>query len=93
MRYELAHLRERATNGRLVDFAVFNAKPRNNTSQERDALLRSLIYAARNAGLKVDAAGLVYEEHGQAKIWGDNFTRSFVENNGIPQMNRTLDVS
>ena len=92
MKYELAHLQGRNTQGQLINFVVFNAKSLNNTASARDQLLTQLMFAARSAGLAVDAGGLVYEEHGQLQCWGDNFTRSWVQNNGIPQMNNTLDV-
>lgn len=71
MRIEFAHLRELSTTGRYVDFAMFDAKPNNNTEAGRAALLSQLTIAAvRALDLKIDAAGLIYEGHGQTKSWG-----------------------
>lgn len=93
MRYELAHLQGKTVEGKTVNFVVFNAKPINNTASARDELLAALMLAARRAKLNVEAGGLIYEENGQLQCWGDNFTRSWIENNGIPSFNKTLDVS
>lgn len=92
MRIEFAHVRARATSGRDVNIAVFDAKPNNNTDTARRQLLNQLTFAARGNNLRVEASGLVYEEYGQLKAWGDQFVVDFLNKNGIPQMTYTLDM-
>lgn len=92
MKIKFSHLRERSTMGRYVDFAVFDAKPNSNTPSNRNALLTQLKFAARRNNLKVDAAGLVYEEHGRLQVWGDRFVVDYVSKVGVPPPTHTLDV-
>lgn len=90
MDIEFAHLREMSTVGRYVDFAVFDAKPNNNTPAGRNALLLQLTLKARLAGRKVDASALVYEENGEIKTWGDRFAVDYVSKVGVPTPTHTL---
>lgn len=93
MRIEFAHLRAPSTTGRYVDFAVFDAKPNNNTEAGRSALLAQLTLAAvRALDLKIDAAGLVYEEYGQIKTWGHPFVVDFLRKRGVPRSTHYLDM-
>lgn len=92
MRVEFAHLRERSTTGQVVDFAVFDAKPNNNTPSGRNALLTQLTFAAQRAGRKVDAAALVYEEHGQIKSWGHPFVLDYLSKVGVPGPTHWIEV-
>jgi hypothetical protein len=93
MRIEFAHYRELSTTGRYVSFAVFDAKPNNNTEAGRTALLAQLsLAAARALNLKIEAAGLVYEEYGQTKSWGHPFVVDYLQKNGLPAPNYYLDM-
>jgi hypothetical protein len=93
MRIEFAHLRELSTNGRYVDFAVFDAKSNNNTEAERTTLLTQLTLAAAHAlDLKIDAAGLAYVENGQLKYWGHPFVIDFLKKRGVPRPTHYLDL-
>ena len=93
MRIEFSHLREMSTTGRYVDFAIFNAKPNNNTESGRAALLAQLTIAAVQAlDLKIDVAGLIYSEHGQVKSWGHPFVVDFLNKRGIPRTTHYLDM-
>lgn len=92
MTIEFAHLREMSTVGRYVDFAVFDAKPHNNTPAARNALLLQLTVAARRAGRKVDASALVFEENGEIMAWGDRFAVDYVSKVGVPNPTHSLDI-
>lgn len=93
MRIEFSHLRELSTTGRYVDFAVFDAKPNNNTDAGRAALLSQLTLAAvRALNLKIDAAGLIYEESGQIRSWGHPFVVDFLKKRGVPRPTHYLDM-
>lgn len=87
LRIEFAHLRAQATNGQVVDFAIFHAEPTVNSDSARRASLNELVVAARQVGRKVDAAALVYEEGGYIKWWGDNFAVDWINKNGVPSPN------
>ena len=92
MNIEFAHLREMSTTGQYVDFAVFDAKPNSNTPAARNALLFQLTMAARQAGRKVDASALVYEENGEIMAWGDRFAVDYVSKVGVPAPTHSLSV-
>jgi hypothetical protein len=54
MRINLAHLRERATSGGWVNFAVFDAKSTSGTNLDNRILLSQLTSKARSKGLNPD---------------------------------------
>jgi hypothetical protein len=92
MRINFAHLKERSTTGRDVNFAVFDAKPTNNTPEERDQLLLDLILRARAMNLNVEVGALAYVEHGQSKYWGHEFVLDYLVDRGIPRMTHYVMV-
>jgi L-amino acid N-acyltransferase YncA len=87
---ELAHIRERTVNGYYIDFAVFNANAANHTDTGRSRLLSELAMRARNAGLKVDAAALAYEENGEIRFYGSKNVVNWLSESGVPFWNKTL---
>jgi hypothetical protein len=92
MRIEFAHLRRRSTTGQDIDFAVFDAKPNNNTPAGRDELLAQLTIAARSMDLNVEVAALMYEENRQIKTWGDPFVLDYLSKEGVPAPTHYLDM-
>jgi hypothetical protein len=92
MRIEFAHLQERSTTGRLVDFAIFHAKANNNTDSARNAWLSQLTFAARSIGRKVDVSALVYDEHGQIKTWGHPFVLDYLSKRGVPRPTHYVEM-
>jgi len=93
MRFEFAHVRAQSTTGHEVHFALFNAKPNISTDSERQKLLNALTLAAQGAGYRVDASGLVYEEHRQIFTFGDPFVLDYLKKNRIPAMTDWIDVA
>lgn len=91
MRIELAHLREQATTGQWVDFAVFFAKADEDSDDARDTWLSQLIYAANQAGFRVEAGALVYQQYNQTKYWGHPFVLDYLKKRGIPRPNRYIE--
>ncbi|MFN2494015.1 MAG: hypothetical protein ABR501_14155 [Pyrinomonadaceae bacterium] len=91
MRIELAHLQARSTTGQLVDFAAFFAKANNDNDQARAASLIDLKIAAGQAGLKVDAAALVYEPFNEVRWWGDAFVVDYINKRRVPEPNRYIE--
>lgn len=87
---ELAHIRERTVNGGHIDFAVFNADAASNTDEGRSRLLAQLTMRARNAGLRVNASALAYEEFGRIKFYGSRNVVDYLAKSGLPHWNRTL---
>jgi hypothetical protein len=92
MNVEFAHKREMSTLGREVNFAVFYAQANNDTDSSRHEWLSQLTFAARQAGRKVEAAALVYEQHGQIKWWGDPFVVDYINKAGVPSPTHTLSL-
>lgn len=91
MRIEFAHLQERLTTGKLVDFAVFHAKANQDSDLARQAWLGRLIIAARQVGRKVDVAALVYDQGNEIKWWGHPFVVDFIDKRGVPAPNRYVE--
>ena len=93
MRIELAYGKERSTTGQLVVFAVFFAEANNDTVETRAAWLLQLKIAAAQAGLKVEAGALVYEQFDEVRWWGDPFVVDFINKRGVPVPNRYIEFN
>lgn len=70
MKINFAHLRERATNGGDVNFAVFEARANSNSDTARAEVLADLTARAKNSGLRVDQSALAFAENGRIKFYG-----------------------
>jgi len=89
MQIKMAHLRERATNGGWINFAVFDAK---STTGENDTLLYQLTLSARASGLRVDQSALAFKSGGRIQFYGDKNLVSFLAKCGVPRWTHTVDV-
>lgn len=89
MKVNMAHLRERATSGGWINFAVFEAK---STTGENDALLYQLTQAARVAGLQVDQSALAYMSGGKTKFYGDKNLVNYLSKGWIPRWTHKIDL-
>lgn len=90
MQIEFAHIRERATNGSFIDFAVFNADATSKNDRDRSSLLRDLTMRARLQGLKVDKSALAFEEYDRVKFYGTPDLVDYLARNGVPCWTHTL---
>lgn len=91
MRIDYAHLQAPSTAG-VVDFAVFNANAVDRTDGGRALLLDRLTVMARQTGKKIDASGLIFEEHGQVRTYGDHFVVDYLSHMGIPAWTHWIDA-
>lgn len=89
MKINLAHLRERSTNGGWIDFIVFDAKSTTNNNEQ---LLAQLTSRARISGFKVDKSALAYDKNGRLEFYGTKDLVNFLINNGLPQWTHTMDT-
>lgn len=92
MRINLAHLRDRSTNGGDVNFAVFDANASNGTDHGRAQLLATLTTKARQSGLNVEIAALIYQEHGQLRTYGEPSVVRYLEARGVPRWTHTIEI-
>ena len=92
MRIKLAHLRDRSTSGGDVNFAIFDANASNGTDHGRAQLLAALTTKARQSGLRVEIAALVYQEHGELRTYGEPSVVHYVAARGIPRWTHTIDI-
>ena len=90
-RIDFSHLKELSTNGQYVSFAIFQAKPTQNSERAREELLAQLILDARGLGLRVESAAIVYDENGQIKTWGHEFALDYLSKRGIPRATHYLN--
>ncbi len=89
MRINMAHVRERASGGGWINFAVFDARSTNGSN---DALLAQLTYSARNSGLKVDQAALAYRSGGRIQFYGAKHLVDYLARMGLPRWTHTIDA-
>lgn len=92
MRINFAHLRERATSGVWVNFAVFEAKSTSGTNSDNRTLLSQLTSKAISTGLKIDQSALVFMQHGHIQFYGDQNLVNYLSSSGVPQWTHTIDV-
>lgn len=89
MKIRVAHLRERATTGGWINFAVFDAK---STNGDNDGLLYELTQSARAAGLQIDQSALAFKAGGRIQFYGDKNLVSYLSKVGVPRWTHQIDV-
>lgn len=89
MEIKFSHLRYPAINGKMINFAVFDAK---STTGHHADLLADLTFRARNSGLKIDQSALVFSQHGRIQFYGDRHLVDFLSKNWHPQWTHTLTI-
>lgn len=89
MKIKMAHLRERATNGGWIDFAVFDAR---STNGDNGGLLHQLTIAARGQGLKVDQSALAYSLGGRIQFFGSRSLVDYLAKKGLPSWTHSLHI-
>lgn len=87
MTIDLAHLRHQG-----IDFAVFAADARSGTDRGRDELLRDLVFAARQRGLKVDKAALAFRHGARVRFYGTPDLVRFLSSMGVPRWTHTITL-
>lgn len=92
MQINIAHLRERATNGGDINFVVFEARAASNTDAGRTACLADLTAKARNSGLRVDQSALAYLENGRIRFFGNENLVDYLSRRWIPHWTHKLSV-
>jgi len=92
MQVNFAHLRERATSGGWINFAVFEARSTSGNNSDNSTLLSQLVNKARAAGLKVDQSALACAQHGRIQFYGDQNLVNYLSSSGVPQWTHTTDV-
>lgn len=92
MQINFAHLRERATNGGDINFAVFEARANSNTDAARSIVLADLTTRARNSGLRVDQSALAYTENGRIKFFGSKNLVDYLSRGWSPRWTHKLSM-
>lgn len=92
MRINFAHIRERATTGEPIDYAVFDARSNSGTDHDNAMVLSDLTAKARGAGYKVDQSALAFAEHGRVKFYGTDTLIDHLSRRGLPQWTHYIDV-
>ncbi|WP_410480907.1 hypothetical protein ACJ70E_19270 [Pseudomonas plecoglossicida] len=89
MKFNMAHIRERAAGGGWIDFAVFDA---TSTIGDNDGVLHQLTMAARSMGLKIDQSALAYRLGSGVQVFGSPSLVSYLTQNGLPCWTHTITV-
>jgi hypothetical protein len=92
MQINFAHLRERATNGGDINFAVFEARANSNSDTARSEVLADLTVRARQSGLRVDQSALAFTENGRIKFYGTKNLVDYLSRGWIPHWTHKLSV-
>lgn len=92
MQINFAHLREPATNGGWIDFAVFDAHATSSTETANAQALAQLTAKARMAGYKIDQSALAFTENGRVKFYGSRSLVDFLSRSWLPQWTHTMTV-
>jgi len=92
MQINFAHLRERATNGGEINFAVFEARANTNTDTARSDVLGNLTMRARQSGLRVDQSALAFSENGRIKFFGNKNLVDYLARGWTPRWTHTLSI-
>ncbi|WP_427500851.1 hypothetical protein ACQE3E_16315 [Methylomonas sp. MED-D] len=92
MKINMAHLRERATSGGWIDFAIFDARSNSGSDSDNNVLLNQLTVKARLAGLNVDQSALAYNQNGRTKFYGSKNLVDYLSRGGVPRWTHKIDV-
>ncbi|MGV6475200.1 hypothetical protein [Azotobacter vinelandii] len=92
MKINLAHLRERATSGGWINFAVFDARSSSGTDSANADLLAQLTAKARASGLKVDQSALAFAKNGRINFYGSKNLVSYLSKGWVPRWTHTIDA-
>lgn len=92
MKINLAHIRERSTNGGAIDFAVFDAHSTTNSDSANAEVLAQLTAKARRSGLKIDQSALAFNEGGRLKFYGTKNLVEYLSRSGLPQWTHSIDA-
>ncbi len=92
MRISFAHIRERATSGGWIDFAVFDAHSTSSTDEANAEVLGELTTKARLAGFKIDQSALAFSEHGSVKFYGTKNLVEHLAKVGLPPWTHWIDL-
>jgi len=92
MQINFAHLKERSTNGGYINFAVFQADAKSNSSTARASVLADLTERARRSGLKVDQSALAFTENGRIKFYGSNNLVNYLSRGWQPRWTHSLSI-
>ncbi|GAA4009310.1 hypothetical protein GCM10022631_22130 [Deinococcus rubellus] len=87
MQIQLAHLDIQGQS-----CAIFAANAQDNTDSMRQSLLADLIREARQQGLRVDKAALVYQQYGNEHYYGHKDLTGYLSNNGISRWTHTITI-
>jgi len=93
MKIKMAHIREKATSGGYIDFAVFDAKPASVSDSENNNLLSRLTTSALQSGLKIDQSALAYMQGGQLRFWGSKNLVAYLSRSGPPRWTHEIDIA
>lgn len=88
----MAHLRERATSGGWINFAVFDARSRSGSNTDNQNLLSDLTARARSNGLKVDQTALAYRRGGRIEFFGSKNLVAYLSRRGLPRWTHKIDA-
>lgn len=91
MQINVAHLRERATSGGWIDFAVFDAKSSSGSDADNAELLHQLTVKAQAAGLRVDQSALAYRQNGRNRFYGSKNLVDYLSRHGVPRWTHKID--
>lgn len=92
MRINYAHLQERASNGGIIDFVVFEANANNGLDSGRAEVLNNLTERTRLRGLKIDQSALAFYENGRNRFYGSRNLVAYLGQVGVPQWTHYIDI-
>lgn len=92
MQINFAHMRERATNGSWINFAVFETRATVNSESANAQALAQLTAKARRAGYQVDQSALAFTENGNVRYYGSKNLVNYLVNSWMPHWTHTMSV-
>jgi hypothetical protein len=92
MRINFAHYKQNTTTGRLINFAVFDARSATGSNNDNASLLSDLTYKASMSGLKIDCSALAYNKGGQLMLQGDKNVVELLSTSGLPRWTHKISI-
>lgn len=92
MKINMAHFRQKTSNGDFMDFAIFGAKSESGTESDNLKLLNELTNNARLKKFKVDQAVLVFMVDDEIRFYGSTELAKYLSKVGFPKWTHEMDI-
>lgn len=92
MQFKFALISGKSASGQDLQFAVFGARPTDDSEEGKRKLLDQLTTGATRRGLTIDQSALAYDDKGEIRIFASGELLEHLKKNGLPPWTHFLEA-